>query len=129
MTNRKIYILVNQLNYMEKIGQAYGFFDCRASKQEIEAEIPTIRDLVRTPSQLELSLFEDPINLDNVNFSRTIDAGFSRSGKIGNSYLLKGNYPEADNGKAASEFIAIFNQLYQTPLYNHNEKFRGKIGY
>ena len=114
---------------MEKIGKAHGFFDCRASKHEIEAELPKVRSLVKPPSELELSLTNDTNDLDNDSFTRTIDAGFFRSGSISNSYLLKGNYPEADNGKVASEFMAIFNQLYQTPLYNHREQYRGKIDY
>ncbi len=45
---------------MEKIGKAYGFFDCSASKELIEGELPTIRELARTPPRLELSLVEGP---------------------------------------------------------------------
>ena len=41
-----------------EIGKAYAFFNCRASKEKIEAELPTIRDLVETPYGLELSLKE-----------------------------------------------------------------------
>ena len=36
-------------------GTAYGFFNCRASKQEIEAELPTLRSLAQTPNQLGIS--------------------------------------------------------------------------
>ena len=46
-----------------EIGKAYGFFNCKASKEKIEAELPTIRKLVKTPSKLELSLIEGVENL------------------------------------------------------------------
>ena len=43
---------------MTDIGKAYGFFECIYSKEAIEKEVPAIRELVNTPSELELSLFE-----------------------------------------------------------------------
>ncbi len=97
------------LRKMTNIGKAYGFFDCRASIDEIQAEIPKVRSLVKVPSRLELSLQE-------------------QSG-IGNKYLLTGSFPANDNGHSASELMAVFNQLYQTPLYRHREPFRGGIEY
>lgn len=52
-----------EVDKMNQIGKAYGFFHCRASQQEIEAELPFIRRLVNAPSQLELSLIEGVENL------------------------------------------------------------------
>ncbi len=43
-----------------KIGKAYAFFDCSANYEQIEAELPNIRTAVKTPSELELSLTENP---------------------------------------------------------------------
>lgn len=61
---------------MEKNGKAYGFFDCEASKEAIESELPEIRNLVQTPSQLELSLMEGP-NEDLRSIARAASEGSS----------------------------------------------------
>ena len=41
-----------------KIGKAYAFFNCKASKGDIEGELPFIREFVKTPNELELTLME-----------------------------------------------------------------------
>ncbi len=53
------------------VGKAYGFFYCNASKQKIETELPTIRKMVRTPSQLELSLIQ---GMDNIRGNERLTA-------------------------------------------------------
>ena len=42
-----------------KAGEAYAFFYCKASKPQVERELPLIRRIVGTPSELELSLTDD----------------------------------------------------------------------
>ena len=53
---RYIYIVDNAWYNMEIKGEAYAFFDCNATKAQIEAELPGIRKAVKTPSGLEISL-------------------------------------------------------------------------
>ena len=111
---------------MTNIGKAYGFFDCRASKEEIEAEIPTIRRLTNTPSKLELSLIESPSNLRGDSELMSIASQASESGI---KYVLEGTYPSATNEQTAKEIVGVLNQVYQSPLYQEGEPFRGEIVY
>ena len=112
--------------YFMEIGKAYGFFDCRASKEEIEAEIPVIRDLVRVPSQLELSLVE---GVDKVKGDSKLSAVVEDAKEAGMRYAMLVKYPDATNRKAAEELSSILNQYYQTPLYEEGEPFRGEVVY
>lgn len=51
MTNRRT-------EEQKATGRAYAFFDCDASKEEIEGEIPGIRGYVKTSKRLEMVLHE-----------------------------------------------------------------------
>ncbi len=73
-------------------GEAYGFFDCRASKQLVGTELPFIRQLVGTPSALELSLDENDGNLQGAPKLRKIAQQASNSGL---KYIMSANYPGA----------------------------------
>ena len=44
----------------DEASEAYAFFYCNASEQEIEKFLPKIRKEVRTPSELELTLTSNP---------------------------------------------------------------------
>lgn len=79
-----------------KIGKAYGFFDCNASKDAIEAELPTIRELVLTPSRLELSLIE---GVDALKGESTLIALALEAKESGIRYVLEAAYPGATNKK------------------------------
>lgn len=107
-------------------GEAYGFFYCNASKQEIENELPTIRKLVKTPSQLELSLIE---GMDNVRGDKRLNALAQEAKGNGINYVLKATQANGTNGETADEVSAILNQAYQSPLYKDKEPFRGAIVY
>lgn len=111
---------------MNQIGKAYGFFHCRASRQEIEAELPFIRELVNTPSQLELSLIE---GVENLKGDSALLALAQKAGEAGLRYVLEATYPNATNQKTAEEVAAILNQTYQTPLYEEGEPFFGEVVY
>ena len=108
------------------IGKAYGFFYCNASKQEIETELPTIRELVRTPSQLELSLVE---GMDNIKGDKRLIALAQEAKRDGINYMLQTTYPNGTNKDTADEVAGILNQTYQSPLYKAKEPFRGAIVY
>jgi len=111
---------------MEKIGKAYGFFDCTASKKEIEAELPAIRELAQIPSQLELSLTE---GMDNLKGDSDLMSLAQEAKKEGIKYVLEATYSGATNKETADEVAAILNQAYQTPLYKEGESFKGEIVY
>ena len=109
-----------------KTGKAYAFFDCKASKGDIEKELPFIRKCVKTPSELELSLTEgtDALNGDNqlLQIAKEVkDAGIR--------YIMEATYSNATNRQTADELSSILNQAYQSPLYQEGEQFRGDIFY
>ena len=58
---------------MTNIGKAYGFFDCRASKEEIEAELPVIKKFKELHG-LEFTLVENPY-IQLRNFARKTTEG------------------------------------------------------
>ncbi len=108
------------------LGQAYCFFDCKASKEEIEREIPTIRNLTQTANELELQLREgaDTIKGD----SQLLEIG--REAKdAGLKYVIQASYPNSTNRQTADEVAGILNQAYQSPLYKKGEPFRGGVFY
>ena len=108
------------------VGRAYGFFDCNASKQEIETELPTIRELVKTPSQLELSLIE---GMDNIKGNKRLTALAQEAKQDGINYMLQATYPNGTNRDTADEVASVLNQAYQSPLYKAKEPFKGAIVY
>ena len=111
-------------------GKAYAYFKCRKSKKEIEQRLPQFRRDSKTPSNLELSLYENTgdfkFNKDNFLNETTKEA---KEHKI--NYILEATYPDASNEKTADELSAVLNQAYQSPLYNSKgkEPFTGKIFY
>jgi len=111
---------------MKKVGKAYGFFDCNASKEVIESELPTIRKIVQTPSKLELSLIEDVDNLKGDNDLMSIAREAKESGI---KYIIEATYSGATNKETADEVVAILNQAYQSPLYQDGEQFCRAVFY
>jgi len=109
-----------------KIGKAYAFFNCKASKGDIEKEIPFIRECVKTPNALELSLMEGM----NALTGDTQLLQFVKEAKYaGRKYIIEATYPNATNHKTANEVASILNQAYQSPLYEKGEKFIGEVVY
>ena len=108
---------------VDKIGKAYGFFDCDATEEEIKREIPFIRKCVNTPSKLELTLTDDmgSLNTDPKVLKIAKEADMK--------YVMKASYPDATNEQTADELSAVLNQAYQSDLYQSGERFNGKIIY
>lgn len=111
------------------IGKAYAFFDCQASKERIESEIPYIRDVVQTPSELELSLIEGMDVLIGLGGFDSISQIAREAKEAGIRYAMQAGCPNLTNQKTADELASILNQAYQSDLYQRNEKFRGWIFY
>ncbi len=110
-----------------KVGEAYAFFDCEASKKDIEKVLPSIRKAVRTPSQLELSLIEgiNPGSFDDAELTSIAQ----EAKDAGIKYLMQAKYCNATNHQTADELAPILNQAYQSQLYQEGEQFRGAIFY
>ena len=125
---------------MEKIGKAYGFFDCSASKEEIEAELPIIREITQIPSELELSLIE---GMENLKGDSDLMAIAQDAKKKGIRYVLEATYSNPTkkerqyifpfamltNKETAKVVVDILNHAYQPPLYQKGEPFRGEVVY
>src|SRR3989338_9890825 len=106
---------------METEGRAYGFFDSKLSKERIEAELPSIRNVARAPSVLELSLIEGVERLRGELALMPIVGGAKEAGI---RYVLKATYPGGTNRKTADEVADILNQVYQLPLHQDGEHVR-----
>ncbi len=103
------------------IGRAYGFFDCKASKAEIEGVMPAIRKYASTPQKVDISIYDDMSRIQGDQYLMGI------AKKAGMKYAMEVSYPDADNRKTADEAAAVLNQAYQTPLFDEGEPFRGEI--
>ena len=125
---------------MKKTGKAYAFFDCDASKEEIEKELPFIRELVKTPSNLELSLTEGVYKFIATKVlgkkwleGKPIDTQLRdiaiEAKKSEMKYVIDATYPDATDYQTAQELSTILNQAYQSPLYKKGEPFKGEIVY
>ncbi|MEK6894373.1 MAG: hypothetical protein AABX10_02830 [Nanoarchaeota archaeon] len=106
------------------VGEAYAFFDCDASKEDIEKEIPLIRRVAQTPNELELGLLR---LIDEMSLN--VYTGLRETRDIGMKYIMKANYPNATNSKTADELAAVLNQIYQSPFFKPGDDFRGSIYY
>lgn len=113
-----------------KTGKAYAFFNCKASKGDIEKELPLIRECVKTPNALELSLME---GTENPSVSALSDpklwAIVKSAKEAGMRYFMEATYLNATNHQTADEVASILNQAYQSPLYQKGEQFRGEVVY
>ncbi|MCX6748763.1 MAG: hypothetical protein NT076_04100 [Candidatus Pacearchaeota archaeon] len=114
-----------------KTGEAYAFFNCNASKEAIEGEIPDIRRVVETANGLELSLTEvstlrtrreDPALS---RFIETAEIGSIYPSKLAHlrstdkpkkvrdlRYALHAIYPDKSNEDAAGELVGVINEIY-----------------
>ena len=110
----------------DSVGRAYALFYCSASKQEIEAELPVLRRCVRTPSQLELSLIE---GMDDLKSAEKLIALAQEAEQDGMNYVLQATYPGGTNESAADEAVTILNQASQSPLYQLENSFAGRVVY
>lgn len=119
---------MNNETYVDKnVGKADGFFYCGASTEEIETELPYIRDLVKTPHQLELSLIE---GMDNIKGDERLTALAQEAKRCGINYMLRATNPNETNRVAADEATSLFNQLYQLPpFFGIGAEFLGAVVY
>ena len=108
-------------------GTAYGFFDCDASQNAIEAELPSIRAVVKSPKSLNLHLTDGTSNV--VTGYALLKELVDRAQNANMRYMIEAELPRASNEQAATAFVAVLNQAYQSPLFDTNEPFRGEIAF
>lgn len=122
-------------------GKAYAFFDCQASKEQIEAELPKARYYAETPSNLELSLTAGEETLKgDAEAMKALKAAKKYSlnrlpenqregNPVNYRYALCAKLPNATNPSAANKLNNIMNLLYGKQLYPKGEEFFGEIVY
>ena len=111
----------------QQSGKAYGFFQCDASKKEVESLLPQIRTDAQTPSELELSLVN---GMDNVRDDKQLRALAQRANQEdGINYMFQARCPGKTNAQVANEVKDILEQTYQSQLYKKGDKFKGAIVY
>lgn len=131
---------------LKSVGQAYGFFDCRTSKEEVEREIAGIPH-----ADLELSLIQgegmflagmqDSQLKEIVPYARR-DIVFSASDtrsykeklaacddaqKRPFQYVIEATHIGRSNRGTAEDLSFVLNSLYRSSLYQKGEPFRGVV--
>ena len=126
-------------------GKAYAFFDCDASKKEIEDSEQDIRSEARTPQGLQMLLYEgvSELQLDErlseqiqypddyrVMSSERVNQGYELESRPLSSmkYALVASYDGATNETTANELGDIVNTIHRQ--FNKDQGlFRGAIVY
>ncbi|MBI2107026.1 hypothetical protein HYT57_03505 [Candidatus Woesearchaeota archaeon] len=114
---------------MKKVGKAYGFFGCSASRQEIEAELslPAVRRNV--PKELELSLMEDMNHLMGLSGVINVDGLLQFARRFDAQYMVEATYPDATNEKTSGELQALLINLSNSLFCHTPEHIQGKVVY
>jgi hypothetical protein len=129
------------IKFPERVGKAYGFFESDASRPDIEAELPYIREEAQTPSKVVLSLYDGTDKLksdpelsrfmENTIMIPIYSKGLDDSRKTArpvrmkdSKYLIEAEFPGADDRKAASELALILDYIH----YSFSEKEYPLIG-
>jgi len=102
-----------------KPGKAYGLYE----REAIGPEMPRIRDVIGTPADVEISLKDIDGERWNPALKPIIDDARDR----GIRHVAEATIPGATNERAAGETAAIFNQSYQSRLFDEGEPFRGAV--
>jgi len=110
---------------MAKLGQAYAFFDSRASKEEIEKAIPSIRRALYLPPLVDLSLTEGLPSLKGGKLNEIAKKAESKGCK----YVFELVCPGAANDMAAEQLVTILSEAYQQNLFKKDERFTGNVVY
>ncbi|MDP2925861.1 MAG: hypothetical protein Q8N99_05810 [Nanoarchaeota archaeon] len=128
-----------------KVGKAYAFFDCDASKQQIETSKPQIRSKAKTPKGLQMLLNEGISGLqldeklaEQIQYpddyrtmsSERIKQGYEEERRplASMKYVLVANYEGASNKDAANELGDVMNVIHR--MFNEDQGiFRGAVVY
>lgn len=110
-----------------KAGEAYLFFKCNAAPDEISDIIQDpnpekfdVRKATKVPEEMELNLNELE-SLDVSNYDKSFKEIYKEAKEVGMNYSLVGRLPGADNCETADIVADVFNQLFNTSLYENGE--------
>ncbi len=133
------------------MGKAYGFLNCKASKDKIEKFLPNIKEKIKIPSTLELFVVKGINNIFRVIEEKTDSEGEkdyelkelyefilgdysperckgSRKSRL--RCLIEATCPDTTNKETAEELIKLINGINQTPsLYKPEEILEGVVFY
>jgi hypothetical protein len=107
-----------------RAGRAYGCFDCGARKEEIDGELPALRQMAQTQPAVGLSL----VRVGELRGDGNVDRIRNSALEAGHKFAIVASYPGASNVKAADELADLLNAAYATPLYEGGV-FKGGIAY
>ena len=112
-------------------GTAYAFFDCRADTKEISL---TIEDVTKTSPKGTLDTLVLDVRDIRDDATQALvepgsDAHFQSAWDGGLPYVVKATSQERPSVEIAKDLGMLLNQLYNSPLYENDEEFRGEIAY
>ncbi len=112
------------------VGKAYGFFNCHASKYEIERELPNIRHTAQVPSAMSLYLME---GMDELIIKSRNDLGLvviAEEAKNLRRYVIEASYPDMSDLAAAKELTDVLVHLwFGSSFYDEGENLEAEIFY
>ena len=109
----------------QNMGRAYGFFYSSASQKELEAELPSVRDLARIPANMSLEL-KAGINPEDYSHDSELKELSEMAIRQDNNYQITATLPDATNKRTAKELGDVMNTYYQSPLMNSFRKGEAK---
>ena len=115
-------------SFLPMNGTAYAFFKCTHPPEHITLTIPDVRDEIGTPSELEISLLNDPRTLQTED--QTLKRFTEKAHAAGLNYLIEAKLPDKHNLETAAELGSIIGTLHKsTNLYEKGETFCGRVIY
>ncbi len=112
------------------MGNAYALFACRASKDEIEKELPVLRNVAQTPGSLETKLFSGVPDLPETREHPDLRDILHVARGEGINYTMAAQSPRLTNKQAAGELTHLLDIVYAgSSLYYPKEPFRGQVVY
>ena len=127
------------------VGRAYAFFDCDASKEEVEKSMPDVRSEAKTHKGLQMLLHEgisglqlDEMLSEQIQFpddyrvmsSERLNQGYQEERRplASMKYALVGSCERVSNEDVANELDDVVNVIYRR--FNIDQGlFRGAIVY
>ncbi len=111
------------------VGEAYSFFHCDTSREQIKMTLPRVRELTQTPSELELYLYEGDEIFKKLEGNTKLTGMSEDIKEAGINYLLHGYYPTQTNKQTADELAAVMINLYGSGIFADDNKFARAIVY
>jgi hypothetical protein len=107
------------------MGDAYGFFNCRAEMEVIARELTHIRTIVETPREMTLRLEK----VARFASREPVLEGIIREAEqLGREYVLIAHHPILLGRAVGKQTVAILQEAYQRPkLFAKNEDFYGDV--